>query len=359
MRDVFDQDNNRAVVADWLELELAFTTRASITDSLVVKGDQVLEDDPDAGRAVFDDETDEELDREILDERSERRRDDMWNELAHRRDALGDFYPFTLEGRGVHWELRRRGESEDPAVQAAHRVYLAALVMSAFKNLHIKKDAGNEAWVALNAEIPDFMQQIATVAAAGLMGEAYAFGWPRDDSSGFREAIIDLLSRCGVGRILPEFPVDSTGKENDGTVDVVAWRPFGDGLYGGLILYGQVASGANWQDKPIGAYLAEKFLRYLLLKPSETFIEAMFMPFILHNDLPERRGVLTYDAIVEYSRAKAMTFGTIVDRLRLTELWGSGLPDGSRIHNCKEPSEIAEDVDDWVMRVREYCGEAV
>jgi hypothetical protein len=357
MLDVFDPDSNRAVLADWLELTLAIGTRLTITDAIVVRGDQILEDDLDAGGDSRDEETGELLDTAILDPKSERRREEMWSELKSRQDALRELYPFVIEPAGItNWALSRR-RTHDATVDAAHQAYIAALVMSSFKNLHIKQQKTNDVWSALVKEVPRFMQHLATISAASLMGQAYSFGWPREDARGFRDAIVDVLDRLGLGHVAIDFPKDATGHEKDGTVDVIAWRAFSDRLYGAILMYGQVASGSNWHSKPIGQFIDQKFFRFLSRQPGKHYLPALFIPFMHHNDLTIKNSVAPEDAIADYAHGQEMSFGTIVDRLRLTELIGAGLPSAEHVHNCTEPVEVIAMVGKWVEQVRAYCNE--
>jgi hypothetical protein len=359
MRDVFSPDSTRAVMADWVELELALTDRRAVTDSLVVRTDETIEDDLNAGRAERDEDVHEDLDREILDNRAEKRRDDMWEELSLRQEVLGDLYPFVLAPKGAtSWQLTRR-EAPSVEVAVAHGVYTSALVMASFRHGHIRKQAKDDPqWQALEGKIAEHLQYLAAYGAAMLLGEAYSFGWPRPDKSAFKDAAADAVACLGLGKVREDFPLDSTGKEKDGTVDVIAWRAFRDRTYGALVLYGQVASGANWNSKPIYTYLDEKFLRYLDPRPSKHYVGATFMPFLLHTEVADPAHGDMVGAIRSKAEGLEMTHGSVIDRVRLTELLGQGLPHGEKLHNCVDPEVALKSLAVWVQSCRVYCDQA-
>lgn len=360
MRDVFSADDTRAAVADWLEVGLALTDRRAITDAELVRTDDAIGDDLDAGAPEFDDEAGEhgeKLDREILDASAERRRDDLWQELSYRQDALGELYPFVLSKKkgGVSWQITRR-DAATMEEAVAHLVYTGVLVMAAFRHGHIKKQRKDRGqWKRLENAIPKQFQHLSALAAASLLGEAYSFGWPRPDKSNFRDAAVDALAALGLGSVRAEFPLDSTGQEKDGTVDVIAWRRFRDRAFGALVLYCQVASGNNWTHKPIRTYLDEKFLRYLDPQPSKHFISATTMPFLQHTRLLEPPHDDWPGAVLAETHGLEMTHGTVIDRLRMTELLGSGMPELDRLHNCVPPDAALDALGRWVKSCKTYC----
>lgn len=362
MLDVFSADDTRAAMADWVELSLAMSSKRAITDAAVVRGDEAIVDDLDAGHEGFDEEAGlhgETIDREVLDDKTEKRRGDMWEELAYRQDALGELYPFVLSKKGAtNWQLTMRAAS-NPHVAVAHHVYLGALVMAAFRQGHIKKQERDRGqFTRLENRIAGQFQHLAALAVASLLGHAYSFGWPRPDKSKFRDAAVDALACLGLGAVRDDFPLDSTGKEKDGTVDVIGWRAFCDRAFGALVLYGQVASGKNWNNKPIRPYLDERFLRYLDPQPSRRYISATIMPFLQHSELAEPTHGNWPGARRDESKGLEMTHGTLIDRLRLTELLGEGLPELDQLHNCVEPAGTLKALEAWVKSCRAYCNRA-
>src|SRR5690606_25009310 len=93
-----------------------------------------------------------------------------------------------------------------------------------------------------------------------------------------------------------------------------------DSLHGSCIVYGQVASGANWRGKPIKSFITGRFFDWFDDRPSEQYIAALFIPFPIHEQVTERKGYSFEEVLKETARAYELDFGMIVDRLRLTEL---------------------------------------
>lgn len=360
MRAVFASDATRSVIADWIELELVMSGRTFISDATVVRADEALNEpehaetewDPDAG------EDGERLDREILESAAERRRAETWDELSHRQVALGDLYPFvltTLGGGG--WRLRLR-TGGDQRVRVARWTYLAALVMASFRHHHIAKQKSDKAgFNTLEKHIAQHFQALSTFAAQNLLGEVYWFGWPRPNKKKFRQALADLIARIGAG-VLREKPPKNRRKIKDGTVDIIAWRSFGDRTYGSMLLYGQVASGSNWRTKPVKAYLRGQFLDHFYDLPSSQYLGATFIPFLLYTDLVTPPDGDMAAALVDEARQLEKDYGVVVDRLRLTELVGQGVGDKSGRHNCPDPCFTMLALVRWVRDCRLYCDQA-
>jgi hypothetical protein len=88
--------------------------------------------------------------------------------------------------------------------------------------------------------------------AAYVDGEAEHFGWPRDGEPGernFAAALPGVLRKLGESAVIRYEDIPAKIKDNE--VDVFAWRSFGDGRRGQLILMCQCAIGAGWNDKGI------------------------------------------------------------------------------------------------------------
>lgn len=316
---LFEPKATRSVIADWVELSLVASGDTSISSSSVSRS-EAIRGDPVHG-AEFDEESGIDFELEITDAPVEAIVDDVWDELYYRQNVLGALYPFAIESRGTGWRLVRRDQG-DSATQVARACYLACLLISALRTKLIPKMKRDSEYADIYASAPDVFQALSYLTSTQIIGgEAYWFGWPRiTDTPTYRGALEEVVSKIGHGKLKPSDPDWSTKADKDGTVDIVAWRPFFDHRYGSAILYGQVASGANWRSKPISSYIKGHFLDWFEDSPSDKFIAAMFMPFLLHGDVRPRRGVAFEDAAIAAARRDATDFGVILDRLRLTEL---------------------------------------
>ena len=189
-------------------------------------------------------DTHEKLEEEILQSKSELWASDVREELAIRSANLGVAYPFELVDTGSTWRLVYQGQPD----RHDHLFYSCCLLITARRHGLIMHDV---------PEMDKVLQVIAYLVAGRIVeGKAYWFGYPRPDQIGkMAEAVKELLRRIGFESPALVPPVWSVGTENDGGIDVVAWRNFGDCLPSRVVVYGQVASGKNWEDKPVDRYI--------------------------------------------------------------------------------------------------------
>lgn len=100
----------------------------------------------------------------------------------------------------------------------------------------------------------NYFQYFATAAlAAEIQGQAWSFGHPRPDHSGFLEKLKCIWALLKDGRVSPD--PSAPQSPQDDQIDVFAWRGHADGLPGFLIAGAQVATGANWKSKSIKSHL--------------------------------------------------------------------------------------------------------
>lgn len=364
MWDTYADDATRAVIGDWVELELHRTGRPFYTDSMLIRDIAPVSEpeqhesdrDPDAG------EHGEHIDPEILDARAEDLRDQVWQELDLRQEALGDAYPFALTAlRTGGWRLDRR-EPKTPALEYAHWMYLTTLTMSCFRNRHIRRQKKPDPQHReLQTRLEKQFQHIAALAASKYFGDdtvVYSFGWPRRDGSNFQDALRDLVDEFGNGKVKKRVPANSKGHEKDGTVDVVVWRAFTKPSAGDPLLYGQVASGDNWRDKPVSMFLKRKFLKWFKHPPTMNWLGATFMPFVKHTDVTPFDGYTMEQAIAEEDRDLAATYGQMFDRILLTELFAQGLGKPDQRVQCEDPDDVLLAAQTWIKDCFSYCDQA-
>jgi hypothetical protein len=362
VKQLFAADSTQAVLADWVEFELIIAGRPFFTDALLGRADEV-ERDPDQYEEDKDPEAGDSgdvIEPEILQPGREERANTIWNELELRSNSLGRLYPFELTGRANGgWRLAPRASSGDPEVEYARTVYRVTLMMASIRNRHItprtKKD---RSYSALTTSMERQFQHISALAAPNLHGEqgkVFSFGWPRKDGSTFQDALIDLTRQMGRGQVQAQPPANSSGREKDGTVDLVTWNPFALPSVGDPVIVGQVASGANWTDKPVQMYLKAKFLKWFKYPPTESPLTAIFIPFTRHTNVVAAQGRTMKEAMEEEDRDQAATYGIMVDRFRLVELIGQGLGPAARRHQCEDPVSVLSSAESWLQACRDYC----
>ncbi len=231
---------DRLKLADWLEIHALLTDdrHASLGD---------LE------RALH---------REVEEARGrdhvERLCEDVFGELAQRAVSAGPGYPFTLDTASV----RARGELD------TFVTYNFCLCLSFFG---WEQKKGSK-WAPRR-----LFEDLSGVAAANfLAGSSTRFSTPRIDlPSSFKKAIQGLCDRLGEGGGWKE---QALLTPQDDAVDIIAWRQFPDQLAGQLLLFGQCASGHNWETK-VNDLQPEAFCQqWMIAPPPSKALRAMFIP---------------------------------------------------------------------------------
>lgn len=235
--------------ADWLELSalVADDGNASAADlEKLMRQGSTFEGSATDGGAI---------DRHVLD---------VFGILSQRVNLAEDAYPFVINGLKV--EKRTDSKKFLP--------YLFCLCLSYFKDEH--------------PATPDIkprllFEQISAVALAGYLGtdEALVFGTGRLNTfskPGFKAAIDELVTLIGEGGSFKNQP---TLSKKDDHVDVVAVKHFQDRLQSKLIIFGQCATGNNWQTK-LSELDPDAFCRNWLtdsLASTPSLTKSFFIPF--------------------------------------------------------------------------------
>ena len=163
-------------------------------------------------------------------------------------------------------------------------------------------------------------QTVAHLAATQLMGNGgHSFGYPRPDGSNFLHALQKFVDLFGIGEPKTQHLPSSSHKEKDEGIDVIAWRSFADRRPGQVLLLGQVASGNDWRQKPVLTAVG-RFLDWFVTRPSQFYLPAIFIPFVQHHVFEPVKAEAYESAVRDYCRRTEITFGLVVDRLRIVEL---------------------------------------
>ncbi len=241
--------------------------------------------------------------------------DDWLNlRIAHlqaRFDTLGDSYPFEFLSDDREFAVKTSNGHT-----AGESVYLLCLFLSSFPETEIFSVTPK-----IKPVLRDLFQAASAWAAAGVVhGSAYAFGWPRPESTNFLGAlrtVYETLMRDGEATVVTTAPPGSSGKEKDGGVDVIAWRERIDRHPGKIYFLGQVASGKNWRDKSIEEYVRFLHENWFGRPPVSTAMRGMFIPF----SIAPQAGATISDQI----RYESPRFGCIYYREVLPAYASKGL----------------------------------
>lgn len=301
-------------LVDWIEFKALSNEfkiyRLSDLRSLSEEIDDVVDDD-----IAYQDNIDEAKLQEVF------------SEIELRQTSLADAYPFILNER-TH---------ELIAQEATNRtvggwVYLYCLIIS-----HAKSDEVLKESIGLTPQDKrrDHLQVAATFAAGAEFGNAVSFGFPRPEHKAILAAIKHVFTQYINEGICADKPKDGYLTDSkDAGIDVIAWKDSLDKLPGKLTMYGQVASGYNWQDKSIINDVEIFHNTFFYDRPGSHWIPAMFIPFCLTRD----------KAKIKTNRMNALTqqFGIIYYRYRLPRLAQIGYERGVCTENECHIERISE-----------------
>lgn len=151
---------------------------------------------------------------------------EVFDELDQRSKAALEAYPFELSYRGV-LQLKSDNWQNFP-------VYIFCLCLSYFGTDH--------------NEPRKLFEQVSCLAAKSyLQGSAVGFGFPRTElPSSFPEAVTEICNLIGEGGAYNNQP---SLNRKDAKLDLVAWKDFSDKSPSKLLMFGQCASGWDWEGK--------------------------------------------------------------------------------------------------------------
>ena len=343
-------NDTRSSLADWLELQTLLDPRGVSTRAALLHVMDILEDDA-VAPSRLDPETGDVLDAAILEDERQQFVLVTFEELSYRQQKLGDSYPFHVDA--ARYRLTR--PADGPLEHAGQIVYLFCLLCSAIRERKLQPHAD---LIQAERDIADAFQVCACLAAGGyLHGDVSSFGFPRATGTGFLTALRATFARFGVGtvRAHDDIPDGLPTSLKDGGIDVVAWRDHPDGMSGKLYLLGQCASGLQWRDKSVIEYITQLHGAWFTCIPAAHSTPAMFIPFTIHQDIPERAGSYL-DAVKNRFWHYEMRFGVIFDRLRITHFANSCMafeaPHRDRVEGADRFQQVAQ----WVQSTCRIAG---
>ncbi|WP_400193793.1 hypothetical protein [Hymenobacter sp. B81] len=205
---------------------------------------------------------------------------EVFSELSDRAFFASDGYPFELTSPSLL-------QAKDDYLK--YTPYVFCLCLSYF------------GWSAQDNPAKMF-ERIAGIAAKEYIGGyLLEFGAPRSGSpvpKGFADAVKYLCKMLKEGDSISDSPLED---EKDDGIDIVAWKPFVDGLPGKLVLFGQCATGENWDTK-LSEMQPQSFCKKWMRKPLESEpIRSFFMPHRLNRRSWSKA---THDAGIIFERCR-------------------------------------------------------
>lgn len=192
-----------------------------------------------------------------------------------RQDVLGLAYPFELDREGTTLTCLFDGES------LGCSSYILSLVLSHLSavspvlratRLHPSENDARR--------LREYFQYVATAAlAAEVQGQAWSFGSPRPDHSGFLPKLKEIWQELRDGIV--EVQAGAPERPMDDQIDVFAARTHRDELPGFLLATAQVATGKNAWTKSLKGHLDAFKQRWFHTQPVTGFIPYMIVPFAI------------------------------------------------------------------------------
>lgn len=198
--------------------------------------------------------------------------------IRPREEALHDAYPFKLDAHGDVLTCKLDAESLGQAA------YILSLVLSNLRS--VSPVLGSSDLHPDDTEerrLREYFQYFATAAlAAEVQGDAWSFGSPRLDQSGFLDKLEEIWMKLRDGRVGPQSGVPQRPKDDQ--VDVFAARLHPDRLPGFQLAAAQVATGAKWREKSLKGHLSAFRGRWFRTQPVTDFMAYMIVPFARADD---------------------------------------------------------------------------
>lgn len=170
-----------------------------------------------------------------VEDEADGRVEGAYEEIERRQEACRDGYPFEIAREGHRLRvIRGRGKT-------SHALYKYLLLSTRLNMTTSRLHGGIDGTLLLEC--------LSAEVAKGYFGEraeGIVFGTAAS-GSGFSKKVDDLCRRLGEGGGFKGPPALGT-TARDGKLDIVAWKPFTDGLSGKLIGFGQCKTGTNYRD---------------------------------------------------------------------------------------------------------------
>lgn len=307
-------------LVDWMEINALLHEYCECATWSLLRAVGLAEDEVIDAFTDTDIADNEDMEQESLLARVER-------EIERRLAALGVSYPFSYED-GV-----LRLQPIDDTSLAGCLTYLLCLRLSFPVNDVVEISA----FCPIDTWERNLFQSCANIAAAGYLGgKVYAFGWPRPDKTRLLQALVAVEQAMGnEGEVKTCPPDEAPIKPKDDELDVVAWIPHADGPGCALTLWGQVASGANWKDKPLSTDKITQFWRRWYHKPPPLHpVRAMFIPFTVFDEEHDKDTGLYKRKLQDH----AVSYGLIFHRYRLPAYVQRAFDRGDEASVMKEAS---------------------
>ena len=225
------------------------------------------------------------------EEETARVAEEAYLEIERRGEACGNGYPFVTDQHGYMLRLNQ-GASNDKYFIYKYLLLATRLDMQ-----------GNRFHAGIDGA--SLFEELAAEVAREYLGsraESLIFG-TQAGTADFRGKVDDLCKQIGEGGGFGDLN-ETSPKQKDGKLDVVAWKRFTDGLEGKLIAFGQCKTGTNYTGT-LSQLQPDSFCRKWIRSP---FAFPPIRTFFVAEALPRSRW-----------RNASIDAGLLFDRCRIVD----------------------------------------
>lgn len=333
-------------MADWMELTALVNAGNAVHSSEVARLLRAESDGDDHGIEI-DSATGETLEAEILETNTSVQLERLHDELAYRSSLCEETYPFTIEyadagGFGGSFSIRSVFKGEQK-----YAFYVLGLLETGIRDKVVALRDVNASHHTLGK-----LFQVASCLAVGgyLRGETVWFGFPRPSHDDFLPALRSAFARFGTYQVLDHVPPGFPTSLKDAGIDIIAWLDFGDQRGARMMLYGQVASGYDWEYKTLQGHML-RFRNWFQPPAPEHVKSALLIPFPIHHQLDEPANSSWQQSALNHLHYQASDFGVIFDRFRVAKFAARSLSLSEEERNRIDGFDAVEEVSSWIDNV--------
>lgn len=191
------------------------------------------------------------------------RLEEALTEIVQRGNRCNNKYPFSIEHNRIVVKV--------DIPQLYYDIYIY-LLFATIWNMGRKRIMGEIDGTLLFEELSEIIAK----SYFGENTESLIFGTGAQERETFRHKIESLLRALNEGGNFKE-PEGSTGRQNDGKLDVVVWKPFSDNRGSKLIGMGQCKTGSSWEHMVTQLQPSVFFGSYCSMTP---YVEPVRMFFV-------------------------------------------------------------------------------
>ena len=288
-------------LADFAELQAWQRESVSITDVSRMLGR--LEENDHSDGVLAEDDADRIVDAAYSDHSDGAPAEDetdgivgaAYDEIERRLAVCQNGYPFTTDERG--YVLRVRQDVGD----IRYIVYKYLLLATRLNMSSNRRHAGMDGTLLFEELAAEVVRKY-----LGTRAQCLVFGTANGQSD-FTEKVNELCRQLGEGGGF-ENRNGAHLRQQDGKLDVVAWKPFTDGLPGQLIAFGQCKTGTNYKDT-LAQLQPDAFCnKWLRDSPALTPVRALFIAEALPRSARSGWYNTAVDAGLLFDRCRIVDF---------------------------------------------------